>query len=149
MRYLLCALVVPFLVACDQQTSTEHPQASAKAEKTEARVAPPAPPPAAKVVPDKPASTAAAKPRAAAPEQPPVVKPAEHAELDLSVPDEVLEELNANDTSLVEVPAPLLPPLFVDKIPGQPPLQLSGRLITGEGRDDAVEGAEVQFEFKR
>lgn len=149
MRYVLCALVVPLLVACDQKSSAEHPQASTKAEKTEARVVPPAPPPAAKAVADKQATTAATKPRPTAPHPPPVGEPAEHTALDLSLPDEVLEELNANDTTLVEVPAPLLPPMFVDKIPGQPPLQLSGRLITGEGRDDSVEGAEVQFEFKR
>jgi len=41
----------------------------------------------------------------------------------------------------------LLPPLFSE--PTQS-VQMSGRLITGDEEDDPlIEGAEIQFEFKR
>lgn len=92
------------------------------------------------------------KPQAAQPPRPSskavaVVKsPVPAAKLDLSLPKEVLENLepvNAAD----EMDSALLPQLFNEKV-AENPFQLNGRLITKDRQDD-IEGAELQFEFKR
>jgi hypothetical protein len=80
------------------------------------------------------------------------VVPPLKAELDLSLPPDLFEELQ----SLVapdEPPSPaLLPPLFRAEQAAESPFQLNGKLITNEQGDDywdSLEGAELQFEFKR
>ena len=113
----------------------------------------PAPPPA-KVVESKPAAPAkapvAAKPN---PAMAPQLKPAEPESklaLDLSVPQELFEQALESETR--EELAPLLPPLFGEKPEVVSPFQISGRLINNERVDeywDSIEGAEVQFEFRR
>ncbi|QLC74562.1 hypothetical protein LPB260_28190 [Pseudomonas sp. LPB0260] len=109
-----------------------------------------APVPAA-VTPSKaappPAASRAEEQQASAPVAP--VQP-EHATLDLSLPPELLEQLSAEGVP-GEVAAPLLPPLFEEDAAGDP-FQLSGRLITNEDDADyweSVDGAELQFKFKR
>lgn len=70
--------------------------------------------------------------------------------LDLSVPQELFAQALEGETR--EDLAPLLPPLFGEKPELQSPFQISGRLISNEREDDywdSIEGAEVQFEFKR
>ncbi|WP_439861676.1 hypothetical protein [Pseudomonas sp. MBLB4136] len=97
-----------------------------------------APPPAASRAKEQQASAQAV------PVQP------EHATLDLSLPPELLEQLSAEGVP-GEVAAPLLPPLFEEDAAGDP-FQLSGRLITNEDDADyweSVDGAELQFKFKR
>lgn len=78
------------------------------------------------------------------------VAPKPQAPLDLSLPAEVFEPLQPLEP-LDESPATLLPPLFVEKTEPSP-FQLNGKLITNERSDDywdSLEGAELQFEFKR
>jgi hypothetical protein len=81
-----------------------------------------------------------------------VVVPPLRADLDLSLPADLFEQLQ----SLVapdELPSPaLLPPLFQADQAAESPFQLNGKLITNERSDDyfdSLEGAELQFEFKR
>lgn len=122
-------------------------------------------PPAPKPQPvAKPAVTAAPAPAPVVKPQPKpkpkpkplavVTKPAApefKAPLDLSLPGEVFEPLQPLEP-LDDSPATLLPPLFVEKTEQQSPFQLNGKLITNERSDDywdSLEGAELQFEFKR
>jgi hypothetical protein len=71
--------------------------------------------------------------------------------LDLRLPDELVEDLQAGEALENPAEQTLLPPLFVEK-PAEPgPYQLNGRLITNERVDDywdSVEGAELQIEFR-
>ncbi|HLD66195.1 MAG TPA: hypothetical protein VJA19_09135 [Pseudomonas sp.] len=66
--------------------------------------------------------------------------------LDLSLPEELLETLQPLDAS-AEMDNAFLPPMFNEE-PEDNPYQLNGRLITKERQDD-IEGAELQIEFKR
>jgi len=105
------------------------------------------PPPVQISIPE-PEPQPAARPRPAPAKQP--EKPAEvelvEPVLDLRLPEELAEEL---------MPAPssesirLLPPLFDAAKPSRS-MQIGGRLISGEDDDESlIEGAEIQFEFKR
>ncbi|MGV8842376.1 MAG: hypothetical protein ACOH2I_03810 [Pseudomonas sp.] len=66
--------------------------------------------------------------------------------LDLSVPKELLKTLQPQDAS-ADLDRRLLPPMFIEKAEDNP-FQLNGRLITKD-RQDVIEGAELQFQFKR
>ena len=81
----------------------------------------------------------------------PAPAPAPRLELDLSLPTELLEPTESVE-SFSELPSTLLPPLFDDQNPAGP-FQLQGKLITNERGDqdywESLEGAELQFEFKR
>ncbi len=82
-------------------------------------------------------------PSAAANEPLPPVK------LDLRLPSEAVKQIEpghklARKASREES---LLPPMFVER-QASSPFQLNGRLITKE-REDAIEGAELRFEFKQ
>ncbi|WP_178106667.1 hypothetical protein [Pseudomonas mangiferae] len=72
--------------------------------------------------------------------------------LDLHLPSDAVKQLDTAHKS-ARKPAKgaheeaLLPPMFVERRPSSP-FQLNGRLITKE-REDAVEGAELRFEFKQ
>ena len=105
--------------------------------------------------PAKPKPKATDKPQAQA-KPPAKAKPAiapqpePRLALDLSVPQELFEQ--ALDSETREELSPLLPPMFGEKPEVQSPFQISGRLINNERVDDywdSIEGAEVQFEFKR
>ncbi|WP_263144376.1 hypothetical protein, partial [Pseudomonas sp. RIT-PI-AD] len=65
--------------------------------------------------------------------------------LDLHLPKEAVEKLVPDTARNKE--EPLLPPMFEER-QAAAPFQLNGRLITKE-REDAIEGAELRFEFKR
>lgn len=77
------------------------------------------------------------------------------ADLDLSLPEEMAEELKPIGSVPLPRRDPLLPQMFGDKA-GSSPFQLNGRLISNEmqlqlrneERRD-VEGAALEFEFKR
>ncbi|MDH4554795.1 hypothetical protein E8F11_06325 [Pseudomonas sp. BN417] len=106
---------------------------------------PPPPAPAPKLVPPAPTPI---KPK----ETLTTVKaPLPNTKLDLSLPKDMANELEAGDAK-DDVPGQaVLPQLFAEK-PAEGPFGLNGKLITNERETDAwhsVEGAELQFEFKR
>ncbi len=78
--------------------------------------------------------------------------PVPKLELDLSLPTEMLEPTESVE-SFSELPSTLLPPLFDEQNAAGSPFQLQGKLITNESGDqdywESLEGAELQFEFKR
>jgi hypothetical protein len=96
-------------------------------------------------IPEPEPAPRAAPAKSPAPPKPEDVELAE-PELDLHLPEELVEEL---------MPAPgaeaarLLPPLF-EKGKASQSMQIGGRLISGEDEDEAlIDGAEIRFEFKR
>lgn len=163
-KSILLLLCLGWLSACErapepvaQQPAPEPavvtaPEPAPVAEVAKPKPVEPAPP--AKVVENKPLPPAkppvVAKPKPAAAPQP---KPAEHESklaLDLSVPQELFEQALESETR--DELSPLLPPMFGEKPEAESPFQISGRLISNERVDDywdSIEGAEVQFEFKR
>lgn len=77
------------------------------------------------------------------------------ADLDLSLPEDMAEELKPIGTVPLPKRDPVLPQMFGDKA-GSSPFQLNGRLISNEMqlqlRNEErreVEGAALEFEFKR
>lgn len=155
-RFLLLLLALLSLSACDnEKTTTAVPREPAKPVVSvmpapPADIAPtPAPKPVIKAA-SEPARPAAIVSKPVAKDV--VVAPPLKANLDLSLPPDLFEELQ----SLVapdEPPSPaLLPPLFRAEQAAESPFQLNGKLITNERGDDywdSLEGAELQFEFKR
>jgi len=152
--YLALALMVPLLVACKPEpvpakvvpesapAASEHAPVTprAKPELPVQREAAPVP------GPNPPVTQATSRPAAKAPAEVPKTK------LDLSLPAELAEQLNAEDHGADTALTPLLPPLFEPKRAAENPFQLSGRLLTNDDNKDywdSVEGAELQFEFKR
>lgn len=73
------------------------------------------------------------------------------APVDLSVPQELIDELRLGESFEVKNPEPLLPPLFIEKPKSQGKFQLNGRLLLNEQiKDDyakSVDGAELQLQF--
>lgn len=115
-------------------------------EKPAVEISLPEPAPApAQPAPPQETPEPAPQPKPAPPVQP--VEQVELAapELDLSLPEDWVEELAEPANAAAE---PLLPPLFGPD--GQAPVQMSGRLIPGEQENEPlIEGAEIQFEIKR
>ena len=74
--------------------------------------------------------------------------------LDLQLPPELVEQVQP-DAPAEEITAPaLLPEMFAEKPKEPGPFELNGRLITNERDKDqdywnSVEGAELQFKFRR
>lgn len=119
----------------------------------------------AKTSPTKKAAPAK-KPAAAVKKRPPVAsksKPASEvvktqlppANLDLSLPRDMVEELDPVGTVPLPKHDPVLPQMFGDKA-GNSQFQLNGRLISNEMQlqlrneeRHEVEGAALEFEFKR
>jgi hypothetical protein len=163
-RFLLLFLALLALSACDDEKSTAAvPGEPAKpavsvvpapvAEVTLTPASRPVTKPVVKQLnePVRPRPKPAAVSKPVAKEDSVAVAPL-RAELDLSLPADLFEELQ----SLVapdEPPSPaLLPPLFREEQAAESPFQLNGKLITNERSDDyldSLEGAELQFEFKR
>jgi len=118
-----------------------------------------------KAEPAKKASSAK-KPAAPAKKHPPVAsesKPASEvvktelpsANLDLSLPKDMVQELKPVGTVPLTKREPLLPEMFGDKS-GSSPFQLNGRLLSNEMQlqlrneeRHEVEGAALDFEFKQ
>ena len=75
------------------------------------------------------------------------------APLDLSLPPELLKNLQLGEPIPDVQSASLLPPLFVEKTAPEQTLKFGGRLLLNDEVDDdytkSVEGAELQLEFKR
>ncbi|MDO9619019.1 MAG: hypothetical protein Q7J43_15245 [Pseudomonas sp.] len=156
---LLMALLV--LSACDsQESTTTAPREPAKPAISVISVAPadvvpvpvpdPEPVPTPKPPVKPPSEPARPIPKPAAKE--PAVTPALKENLDLSLPADLFDELQPFATPDEFSSPALLPPLFRAQESSQSPFQLHGKLITNEQEDDywdSLEGAELQFEFKR
>jgi hypothetical protein len=170
-RVFLC-LLLGTLVACDgdkpEVTVVPQPEPGGQARaETPVPVSPAvepvtgavpleSAPEAEPATPSQPADAAAPAPVVVRP-VPPAAKPAPVLvePLDLSLPDELAGQL-ADEASLAEiVEAPLLPPLFGDKVEEPHSFELGGRLIGSEGPDASLdslsdlEGAEVELRFRR
>ncbi|WP_194790997.1 hypothetical protein [Pseudomonas sp. UFMG81] len=108
--------------------------------------------------PAKPASKAAAKPRPKAkkPVSKAVAKPLPKAKVDLSLPSEMVKNLEPDLGDGPVVRKPMLPSMFPTKPESDSsPFQLNGRLISNEMqlqlRNDSrrdVDGAAIEFEFR-
>lgn len=172
MRYLGVALLVPLLSACEpklapakvepEKSSTPAMQQVQPAK----RVQPAAP--AIAVEPAAPTSQVMQTPQPTPKEKPPLAsakpvavpaakldkphKEPAKSKLDLSLPPELTEQLNAEYGDAERALEPLLPSLFEDKAREDNPFQLNGRLLSNEGDKDylkSLDGAEVQFEFRQ
>lgn len=161
-RSLALLLTMLSLVACEQST---NPPAKPKAEtvkaqpavKHKAAEAEPAAPVVSKPAPkiSEPAPVAAAaqpKPKPAPAVVAPKPAPVEpKAPLDLSLQPNVFDQLPPLEP-LSDLSTTLLPPLFGEGGEPEGPFQLNGKLITNERGEDywqSLEGAQLQFEFKR
>ena len=79
------------------------------------------------------------------------------AKLDLSLPPEMVKQLQPIGTMPMPKHKPLLPNLFGEKPAEDSPFQLNGRLLSNEmelqlrneARDQQIEGAALDFEFKQ
>ena len=86
-----------------------------------------------------------------------VAKPLPKPNLDLSLPVEMVNDLEPNVGSSATRRKPLLPAMFTEKPQGdESPFQLNGRLISNEMqlqlRNDSrreVEGAAIDFQFRQ
>ncbi|MHB2082270.1 hypothetical protein [Pseudomonas asiatica] len=88
-----------------------------------------------------------------------VAKPLPKAKLDLSLPADMVDDLepNVGSPSPIQRRKPLLPPMFTEKPEtSDSPFQLNGRLISNEMqlqlRNDSrrdVEGAAIDFEYRQ
>jgi len=116
-----------------------------------------------KKAPGKPAQKqvvkkAGSKNKAHKPVSKAVAKPLPKAKLDLSLPVDMVDNLepNVGTPSPIQRRKPLLPPLFTEKPETDSPFQLNGRLINNEMqlqlRNDSrhdVEGAAIDFEYRQ
>lgn len=99
----------------------------------------------------KPVRQAAKKAAKAAPEPLPATK------VDLRLPADMVKDLKPATQDPVPTPKPLLPYLFGEKPPSDSPFQLNGRLLSNEmqlqlrndARQQDIEGAAIEFEFKQ
>lgn len=106
--------------------------------------------------PAKPKPKPKAKP-ARKPVSKAVAKPLPKAQLDLSLPADMVNDLEPNVGSSTTRRKPLLPAMFTEKPESNDsPFQLNGRLISNEMqlqmRNDSrrdVEGAAIDFEFRQ
>ncbi|XXF07149.1 hypothetical protein J3Q00_13950 [Pseudomonas sp. D2-3] len=173
MRYLLLPLCLAVLLsACgadeqgkDVPRKDSEPAVAVEPAKPAQPVAPPEPPAAPAVQPQaaEPQPQAARKPAPAEPKKAAQrAKPAKAVQkvaqtppktkLDLSLPPELAAALDAEDKAAADGAPPILPAFFEERKSALNPFQVSGKLLTGElGSEywNAVEGAELQFEFRR
>ncbi|WP_339509810.1 hypothetical protein [Pseudomonas sp. RL_15y_Pfl2_60] len=91
------------------------------------------------------------KPVKKSPATKPVAKVPE-VKLDLSLPKDLVQQLNDADTHEYNAVKPL-PPMFGPKDTQPKPFELSGKLLTddtnGKGSLDSIDGAQLQFKFKQ
>ena len=77
--------------------------------------------------------------------------------VDLRLPADMVKDLKPATQDAVPTPKPLLPYLFGEKPPSDSPFQLNGRLLSNEmqlqlrndARQQDIEGAAIEFEFKQ
>ncbi|WP_342622803.1 translation initiation factor 2 [Pseudomonas alkylphenolica] len=124
-------------------TSTK---AKPNVQQKQAKPAPVSKKPAAKPVRHKAAKSSKAAPA-----------PLPRAKVDLRLPAEMVKDLKPATQDPVSTPKPLLPYLFGEKPPADSPFQLNGRLLSNEmqlqlrndARQQDIEGAAIEFEFKQ
>ncbi|MHA6196344.1 translation initiation factor 2 [Pseudomonas wadenswilerensis] len=132
-------------------------EAKAPAQKAEASKAKPQPvrkPAAAQKPVKKPvkASKTASRKKADA-----IAAPLPKVKLDLSLPPDMVKGMKPVEQIEAEVRKPLLPAMFGEKPEVQSPFQLNGRLLSNEmqlqlrneSRQQEIEGAAIEFEFKQ
>lgn len=128
----------------------ESPAAQAEAPAAQPEAVEPEPQSAQKSLPAEPKKAAQrAKPEKA---QNKVAHTPPKTKLDLSLPPELAAALDAEDKAATDGAPPILPSFFEEPKSSLNPFQVSGKLLTGElGSEywNAVEGAELQFEFRR
>ncbi|MDQ7984770.1 translation initiation factor 2 [Pseudomonas sp. G34] len=128
----------------------EPPAAQAEAPAAQPEAVEPKPQAAQKSLPAEPKKAAQrAKPEKA---QGKVAQTPPKTKLDLSLPPELAAALDAEDKAATDGAPPILPSFFEAPKSSLNPFQVSGKLLTGElGSEywNAVEGAELQFEFRR
>lgn len=86
-----------------------------------------------------------------------VPAPLPETKLDLRLPADMVKNLKPATQDPVSTPKPLLPYLFGEKPPSDSPFQLNGRLLSNEmqlqlrndARQQDIEGAAIEFEFKQ
>jgi len=138
----LIVCLVPF-VALPGVSQAAQPAVQAQQGKVTAKPAKSKPKPKAKVA-RKPVSKA-------------VAKPLPKAKLDLSLPADMVDDLEPSVGNSANRRKPLLPAMFTEKPQSDDsPFQLNGRLISNEMqlqmRNDSrrdVEGAAIDFEFRQ
>jgi len=173
MRYLLLPLCLAVLLsACgsDEQgkdvprknsepaVAVEPAKPAPQPEPPAAQAKSPTQPPAAEPQPQAAQKTAPVEPKKAAQRAKPekaqskVAHTPPKTKLDLSLPPELAAALDAEDKAATDGAPPILPSFFEKPKSSLNPFQVSGKLLTGElGSEywNAVEGAELQFEFRR
>lgn len=86
-----------------------------------------------------------------------IAAPLPKARLDLSLPPDLVKSMKPVEQIEAEVRKPLLPAMFGEKPETQSPFQLNGRLLSNEmqlqlrneSRQQEIEGAAIDFEFKQ
>ncbi|MEE1920558.1 translation initiation factor 2 [Pseudomonas sp. 148P] len=86
-----------------------------------------------------------------------IAAPLPKAKLDLSLPPDMVKGMKPVEQIEAEVRKPLLPAMFGEKPEVQSPFQLNGRLLSNEmqlqlrneSRQQEIEGAAIEFEFKQ
>lgn len=154
-RYCLGFILAGILTALNAGAAT-----AAQSQPEATSVKPHATKPAAK--PAVNAKQAAAPKKSSAGSKPKSVrrsekKPLPTAKLDLSLPPDMVRQLRPLGTVPMPAHKPLLPNMFGDKTAQDSPFQLNGRLISNEmglqlrneARQNEIEGAALEFEFKQ
>lgn len=159
-RSLALLLSLLSLAACEQaanppaqpQSAAVEAPATVHDEALDAQPAAPAVSPSTLDSAPAPKAPAAARPKPTPAVVVPKPEPSEpKAPLDLSLHPDVFESLQPLEPPS-DLSTTLLPPLFDENAAPDSPFQLNGKLITNERGDDywqSVEGAQLQFEFKR
>ncbi|MDU9389350.1 translation initiation factor 2 [Pseudomonas sp. zfem002] len=86
-----------------------------------------------------------------------IAAPLPKVKLDLSLPPDMVKDLQPVEEIEAHVRKPLLPAMFGEKPEVQSPFQLNGRLLSNEmqlqlrndSRQQEIEGAAIDFEFKQ
>lgn len=175
LRLMCLALLAPLLIACEPDAvPSKAAQPAADQAPVKTVVVKPALPPEAALVPEElPDPAGAIEPKVSEPLQPteaeepeelaykPPVKSHHQApvelttapkpKLDLSLPKELLKQINE---AAIDEPRldPLLPPLFVPDSEKPSKYQLSGKLHTDDNDGEylhSIDGAELQIEIKQ
>ena len=145
-RLMAVVTLAACLAACsdEQASQTDAPEEGAV-------IAAPAAPPLPEAMPAK-ATPAPAVVVAKKPEPPEPLPSLPATPIDLSVPQELIDELRLGEPVAAQPPEPLLPPLFIEKPKPPSKFQLNGRLLLNEQINNdyskSVEGAELQLQFK-
>ncbi|PWB35757.1 translation initiation factor 2 [Pseudomonas sp. SDI] len=149
-------MLAPLAPAAESPTSASKTQPAPAAVKKPVRAA------------AKPAAKPAPRNKAAASSKGPsksqkrktadvIAAPMPKVKLDLSLPPDMVKELQPSSQIEAQVRKPLLPALFGEKPATQSPFQLNGRLLSNEmqlqlrneARQQDIEGAAIEFEFKQ